>query len=80
MVRFPNGTEEMKMETISKVGFHAMVVAAVASAALTWAMSRAFIESTAVARWVDAAQVASQVVASTAEVSGASVKAAALLK
>ncbi len=68
------------METISKGGFPATVAAAIAAAALTWVMGTAFVESTAVARWVDAAQVAGQVVASTAESGGASAKAVALLK
>lgn len=65
------------METISKGGIQGMVVAAVAAAAVTWAMGQAFVESTAVARWVDAAQVAGQVVASTAETGSGPVKAAA---
>lgn len=65
------------METISKGGIEGMVLAAVAAVAVTWAMGQAFVESTAVARWVDAAQVAGQVVASTAEAGSDPVKAAA---
>jgi hypothetical protein len=65
------------METISKTGLQATVVAAVAAVVVTWGMGKAFVDSTAVARWVDAAQVAGQVVASTAEAGSGPVKAAA---
>ncbi len=65
------------MESIDKAGIWAMLVAAVAAAALTSLMGHAFFESTAIARWVDAAQRAGQVVASTSEAGGLPVEAAA---
>lgn len=73
----PEEPEETTMETINKSGMLVILVAAVAAIALTWAMGQAFVESTAVARWVDAAQIAGQVVASTAEAGSAPVKSAA---
>lgn len=55
------------METINKSNVQGMVMAAVAALALTWSLSHAFVESTSVARWVDAAGIAGTVVASVAD-------------
>lgn len=59
------------METISKNSIQGMVVAAVAALVLTWSFSAAFVQSTAVARWVTAGEVASHVVAVAASQAGA---------
>ncbi len=64
------------METISKNSIQGMVVAAVAALALTWSFSAAFVQSTAVARWVTAGEVASHMVAVASSKAG-SVKGAA---
>ena len=63
MVRVPRETEEMNMETISKNSIQGMVVSAVAALVLTWSVSAAFVQSTSVARWVTAGEVASHMVA-----------------
>jgi hypothetical protein len=55
------------METINKSSVQGMAMAAVVALALTWSMSYAFVESTAVARWVDAAELAGGVVAHVAD-------------
>lgn len=65
------------METISKTSLKGMTMAAAIALALTWTMSHAFVESTAVARWVDAAEVAGNVVAQVADAGTGAAKGAA---
>ena len=55
------------MESINKRSVQGMAMAAVVALALTWTLSHAFVQSTAVARWVDAAEVATSVVAKVAD-------------
>lgn len=55
------------MESINKRSMQGMAMAAVVALALTWTLSHAFVQSTAVARWVDAAEVATSVVAKVAD-------------
>ena len=71
MVRAPRNSEEMNMETINKNSVHGMMLAAVAALAVTWSFSAAFVQSTAVARWVTAGEVASHMVAVAASQAGA---------
>ncbi|MEZ5459670.1 MAG: hypothetical protein R3E65_10325 [Steroidobacteraceae bacterium] len=66
------------METISKTSLKGMTMAAAIALALTWTMSHAFVQSTAVARWVDAAQVAGGVVAQVAEAGSGAAKGSAV--
>jgi uncharacterized membrane protein len=68
------------METINKSSVQGMAMAAVVALALTWSMSYAFVESTSVARWVTAADVAGGVVARVAEAGPVKGAAASLLK
>lgn len=70
------------MEMLSKTDMRVMAAAAIVAIVVTWILAHAFVQSTAVARWVDAAQVAGQVVASTGGSGGGAVKstAGALLK
>lgn len=72
MVQVPSKLKERKMEANTKSGVQAMVVSAVAALALTWTLSGAFVQSTAVARWVSAAEVAAHVVAGEARSSQSS--------
>ena len=65
------------METISKNSLKGMVMAAAIALALTWTMSHAFVESTAVARWVDAAELAGDMVAHVADAGTGAAKGAA---
>ena len=65
------------METISKNSLKGMVMAAAIALALTWTMSHAFVQSTAVARWVDAAELAGNVVAHVADAGPGATKGAA---
>ena len=67
------------MDTISKNSLPGMVVAAVAALALTWSFSAAFVQSTAVARWVTAGEVATHLVAAAAAQAGTVQGAAASL-
>lgn len=67
------------MDTISKNSLPGMVVAAVAALALTWSFSAAFVQSTAVARWVTAGEVATHLVAAAAAKAGTVQGAAASL-
>jgi hypothetical protein len=53
------------MNTTNVTGLQ-VVVAAVVALSLTWAASWSFVDSTRVARWVQAASVASEVVAGEA--------------
>jgi hypothetical protein len=55
------------METLSKDSLKGMVMAAAIALALTWTMSHAFVQSTAVARWVDATELAGNVVTHVAD-------------
>jgi uncharacterized protein HemY len=80
MVQIPNELKERNMETNTKSGVQAMVVAAVVALTLTWSLSEAFVKSTAVARWVSAAEVAAHVVAGDARTSGGQSSTAALLQ
>jgi hypothetical protein len=68
------------METNTKSGVQAMVVAAVVALTLTWSLSEAFVKSTSVARWVSAAEVAAHVVAGDASNRGDQSSTAALLQ
>ena len=68
------------METINKSSVQGMAMAAVVALALTWSMSYAFVESTAVARWVNAAELAGGVVARVAEAGTAKGAAASPVK
>jgi hypothetical protein len=65
------------METISKNSLKGMVMAAAIALALTWTMSHAFVQSTAVARWVDAAELAGDVVARVADAGSGTAKGSA---
>jgi hypothetical protein len=80
MVQIPNELKERNMETNTKSGVQAMVVAAVAALALTWTLSGAFVQSTSVARWVSAAEVAAHVVAGNAGDASSQSSTAALLQ
>jgi hypothetical protein len=80
MVQIPNELKERNMETNTKSGVQAMVVAAMAALTLTWALSGAFVQSTSVARWVSAAEVAAHVVAGDARSSSGQSSTAALLQ
>ncbi len=80
MVQIPNELEERNMETNTKSGVQAMVVAAVVALTLTWSLSEAFVKSTSVARWVSAAEVAAHVVAGDASNRGDQSSTAALLQ
>lgn len=80
MVQIPNELKERNMETNTKSGVQAMVVAAVMALTLTWSLSEAFVKSTSVARWVSAAEVAAHVVAGDARSSGGQSSTAALLQ
>jgi hypothetical protein len=68
------------METVNKSSVMGMVAAAVVAVTLTWSMSHAFVESTAVARWVDAADLAGGAVARVADTGAAKAAATSLLK
>ncbi len=80
MVQIPNPLKERNMETNTKSGVQAMVVSAVVALALTWSLSEAFVQSTSVARWVSAAEVAAHVVAGNAKQSDGQSSTAALLQ
>jgi uncharacterized protein HemY len=80
MVQIPNELKERNMETNTKSGVQAMVVAAVVALTLTWSLSEAFVKSTSVARWVSAAEVAAHVVAGDASNRGDQSSTAALLQ
>jgi hypothetical protein len=68
------------METNNKSSVHGMAMAAVVALALTWSMSHAFVASTAVVRWVDAAELAGGVVAKVADAGATKGAAASLLQ
>jgi hypothetical protein len=68
------------METINKSSVMGVVTAAAVALTLTWSMSQAFVHSTAVARWVDAKDLAGGAVARVVDTAAARTTATSLLK